>query len=177
MLSFNSGFCSLGVCVYIHFYGCVYSRSLWQNGLWWLSHSKGSTCICTCVSMCVGVCVSEWEEFTYSNPGNTHGYVWFWMRGAAVSEPRIRPAQAKRLDVNVWVPLRDARPAWKHLEGIVLFQALKAGESCWNYLAVSSPPLAAADTITSMKRRMESEKDLRMGCCNHGYPSRVTYDL
>lgn len=51
-----------------------------------------------------------------------------------------RPARQNRLDVNVRAPLRDARSAWKHLGGDVLFQALKAGgERCRNCVAVSVP--------------------------------------
>lgn len=39
-------------------------------------------------------------------------------------------ARLNRVDVNVRAPLRDVRSACKHLEGDVLFQALRGGERC-----------------------------------------------
>lgn len=95
--------------------------------------------VLVCVSVCGSVC--EWEVFTYSNPGNTHDYM--WLECEAQQTGRL-PAQTvqrwNRLDVNVRAPLRDVRSPWKHLEGDVLFQGLKAGgERCQNYLVVSVP--------------------------------------
>ena len=85
-----------------------------------------------------------------------------------------RETRRNRLDVNVRAPLRDARSAWKHLEGDVLFQALKAGGTLVKLPRGFTASFSAACTITSVRREMESEKDLSSGCCNSGHTGRVT---
>ncbi len=175
-LSFNSVVCSLGVCVCIYAFTGVYTARAYDrmrfDGFLALMYLHFWVCFSVCGSVC------EWEEFTCSNPGNTHDCMWLGCEAQQTSSTNsaagagpAKPPGCKRPSA-----LRDVGLAWKHLGGDVLFQALRAGgERCRNYLCGFSASFSAACTITSTKRGMESEKDLSRGCGNSRYTGRVTY--
>lgn len=178
-LSFNSVVCSLGVCVCIYAFTGVYTARAYDRMRFdgFLALRAAHAFVLVCVSLCVGVCVSERSLHIVIQETHMIACDWGVRRSRLPAQTVQRgPARRNRLDVNVRVPLRNVGSAWKHLDGDVLFQALKAGgERCRNYLCGFSASFSAACTITSARRGMESEKDLSRGWCNSGYTGIVTY--
>lgn len=137
-LSFNSMLRSTGVCVCIYTFMGVYTVEAYDRMRFdgFLTLRAVHAFVLVCVSERSLHIVIQETHMIACDWGVRHSRLLDFQHKQCSGPARRKPSGCKRPSA----PLRDARSAWKHLEGDVLFQALKAGgERCRNYLAVSVP--------------------------------------
>lgn len=177
MLCFNSGFCSLGVCVYTLFYGSIYTA--WACDIMGFDGflcSKGCPCICAHVSLCVGMCVSERSVHIVIQ--ETHMIACDWdVRHSRLPAQTVQRAGAAKLLGCKHLSAAQRRQVGLEASGRrCVVSSLESRRRMLLKLPCGlSASLSAACTVTSRRRGMESEKEPCRGCFNCSYKDSVTY--